>query len=554
MRLKVIICIGAGFLILVAILFFSGRTSFPPLERAIAFGDTDRVAEILKSKPALANKPFGPMGDTPLLRAVSCRNPKETIDLLIAGGADINARSGGFNLTPLHQAVWSARVDAIKTLLAHKPDVNALNSEGRAPLHYAISVYMGAVFAGSTNNIGKDIIELLLANGADINAGYPILLDASHYAKNAGLVEFLLSKGANVSVQEADKGETALNLAIVSGNKAAVEMILRHSPNLRQAGGNDGTALGTAIENRRFDMALMILTNALEKHSNTLSFAAAQGDLNELQALLEKNPQSLNEKDELGFTPLAWAAARGQTAAGSILISRGAEINSADRAELNPLAWAVCGGSLPLIGLLVTNRAANLDTALVLAIEQQQIPAVKFLLEHGASPNAQHRLSEALHVAAELGNIESARLLLEHGAQINVAERGESALERAVLGDSTEMVEFLFAHGASIPHRSPDFLSIFHEWAIGTGNTNIANVLLSHKADMHAKNRDGQTPLHLAALQGELQAVAWLLQHGADVNARDNRGTTPLGIVLGRGGRTTRREVADLLQKYGAKR
>ena len=146
---------------------------------------------------------------TPLFSAVNCKNPKEIIDLLIASGADINAKSGGFALTPLQQAVWGGNLESVKALLAHKPEVNAVNSDNWTALHYGISVYMGAVVSGSTNNVGKEIMELLLANGADINHGYPILLAASHYAKNTALIEFLLSKGANVNVLESHGGEAS---------------------------------------------------------------------------------------------------------------------------------------------------------------------------------------------------------------------------------------------------------------------------------------------------------------------------------------------------------
>jgi ankyrin repeat protein len=183
--------IGAGVLFLL-LLFLYGSHRDDPLRRAIAFGDKQSVEKILKSNAALANKQFRFGRETPLFYAVICRNPKEIIDLLVASGADVNARSGGFSLTPLQQAVWSGKIEAVRALLAHKPDVNAVNSDNQTALHYGISVYMGAVFSGSTNNIGKEIMELLLANGADINHGHPILMGASHYAKNTSLIEFLL--------------------------------------------------------------------------------------------------------------------------------------------------------------------------------------------------------------------------------------------------------------------------------------------------------------------------------------------------------------------------
>ncbi len=462
------------------------------MRRAIAFGDKQAVEKILKSNAALANKPFRFGRETPLFYAVICRNPKEIIDLLVASGADVNARSGGFSLTPLQQAVWSGKIEAIRALLAHKPDVNAVNSDNQTALHYGISVYMGAVFSGSTNNIGKKIMELLLANGADINHGHPILMGASHYAKNTSLIEFLLDEGANVNVQERYRGEPALNLAIVSGNKDALKLMLRHHPDLRLQGGNYGTALATAIRMGHLDLALLIHNHVLQDRTNTAGFAAAQGTLDELRGLLQKNPQSVAEQDELGFSPLHCAAAAGRKDTAELLMFVGAKTDVTDGVDLHPLEWAAFTGHLPVVELLVGKGANDPNAALFLAAEQGQNDVARFLLEHGADPNAHYKdPATALHTTARLGNVELARLLLEHGARVNPVEQNHSTpLDYAVGGTSKEMVELLFVHGATVQQKPHGYWTIFHEWALGAGDTNIAELLLSHGADVNAKYSD----------------------------------------------------------------
>jgi len=53
-------------------------------------------------------------------------------------------------------------------------------------------------------------------------------------------------------------------------------------------------------------------------------------------------------------------------------------------------------------------------------------------------------------------------------------------------------------------------------------------MLLDAGADVHARNVEGDTPLHMACHQGKLGALALLLNRGASVNTRSGCGSTPL--------------------------
>jgi ankyrin repeat protein len=80
-----------------------------------------------------------------------------TVELLIANGADVNAKGGDVGLTPLHCAVGNGHKEIAERLIAAGADVNAKDDLGWTPLHEA------------AHRESKEIAELLIANGADVN-------------------------------------------------------------------------------------------------------------------------------------------------------------------------------------------------------------------------------------------------------------------------------------------------------------------------------------------------------------------------------------------------
>lgn len=64
--------------------------------------------------------------------------------------------------------------------------------------------------------------------------------------------------------------------------------------------------------------------------------------------------------------------------------------------------------------------------------------------------------------------------------------------------------------------------------AVRSGDTPEVARLLAAGANIHAKDNNGNTPLHIAALRGECAEIELLIQNGARLGAKDNGGNTPL--------------------------
>jgi ankyrin repeat protein len=171
------------------------------LHWTIRYGRNEIAEILLKQESDIKIKDA--CGNTFLHYAVF-RCHKEIAALLLAKKADVNAK--GYNdVTALHVAVERGYKDIMELLLANRADVNAKDKDGWTPLHLASEPDHG--FAVSHTET-MDTTLLRLPNYKDV-------------------AELLLSKGADVNSRN-NKGETPLHLAFEMGNTDASEFLRQH--------------------------------------------------------------------------------------------------------------------------------------------------------------------------------------------------------------------------------------------------------------------------------------------------------------------------------------
>jgi len=192
-------------------------------------------------------------GRTPLLIAIEA-NDLDTIKMLINKGANVNARNhGGLTLLDIagkkgyteivellkkhgvkqtqkykqsiEMAINSKDLEKVKELIAQGANVNARDSRGNMPLHRAIRV------RGLSDIERLSLIKMLISGGADVNVkdrrrgATPLLLVV--FRGNKDLVELLIQNGADLNAK-GGQGETPLGLAKQMEHSEIVELLQKH--------------------------------------------------------------------------------------------------------------------------------------------------------------------------------------------------------------------------------------------------------------------------------------------------------------------------------------
>jgi len=201
---------------------------------------------------------------------------------------------------------------------------------------------------------------------------------------------------------------------------------------------------------------------------------------------------------------------------------------------------------------LARERIAGGSTGLHQAARHPE--ALRLLIAHGADPNARDTGDHAspLHFAAASGALESVRILLDAGADVHGAgdlHKGD-VIGWAAREGHHAVIALLLARGAR--HH------IFSAMALG--DLDLVEQLVEQDPGCLARRRSrfegGQTPLHAAfappdGLSGkpDYALLERLIALGADLEAKDDSGRTPMAVAMLRGDR----EAMRLLHAGGAK-
>ncbi len=282
-----------------------------------------------------------------LIAAVKGSNARAIEKLLRANPALANGPDAGGS-TALHHAAAYATPAIMKMLLDAGADVEAGNRFGQKPLHWAFA--------------NREQVSLLLERGANVNGqahdGRTALYLAASQHNSADVLELLLAKGADPNLATTN-GRTPLMAASAGGEVAMMRKLIDRKANVNVSSGTGSVALMDAAASRSSVAVTLLLAhgadaNAKTKRNQTALAMAATFGSEDIARMLVERGADVNVLDERGYSPLMYAAYSEAQPAGIVkmLLAKGAETNIKGEEDETPVTLAGKRGDTEVARLL----------------------------------------------------------------------------------------------------------------------------------------------------------------------------------------------------------
>jgi len=310
------------------------------------------------------------------------------------------------------------------------------------------------------------------------------LLHVASFAGHLNCVDLLLERGIDVNVREKGDNTCPMHWAAAA---ARLDVVRR----LADAGGDvvghgddhelEVIGWATCWDEAHDDAHRAVATFLVSRGARHHIFSAIALNLgDEVRRIVSADPDALRRKmshNENHQLPLHFAVRMNRPGMVELLLELGADPAAGDASGVPALQYAATPKVDPsIIEALTRGGPANLFSALVLRDEKT---AARLMGEHRS-------VDGALHLAAKRGDVWAVRWLLDHGADPNARWDHWGALvtplHLAALSDQAAVVPLLLDAHADTTIRDSMHDSDVLGWAEFFGHDGIVTILKAHRS------------------------------------------------------------------------
>lgn len=393
--------------------FYTNSRVCSPLWVAIRYG-REEIVELLVNLGADVNERFFDSGYSffHLMAYLndSWEDDKQIAEVLIKHGANVDVSCGDVNLrTPLQIAIEKGNVGFAEFLIQKGVKLEGPEWNRQRPMNFVLKTpedkqkemlelltkygmntgfqdeqgfdftfFHHIAFLDNTGENNKEIAEILISNGADVNAPCnstgKTALQIAIVKGNVKYAKFLLDKGARLSEGPEWDQEVPMKYVLdapKSNQKEMLELLIHYGMDtkLRNKEGDDYLMMSNerAVDNPDkidvLEIAKVLLDSGLpvsnvDKHGQTAIFPAIDAENVELVLFLVERGFDINTRSNDGILPLFCAAQKNNDYLVNFFLLNGAEINAKTNDGATTLHMACYKQNNQMIDLLIKKGAA----------------------------------------------------------------------------------------------------------------------------------------------------------------------------------------------------
>ncbi|NER12615.1 ankyrin repeat domain-containing protein [Leptobacterium flavescens] len=466
----------------------------------------------------------------------------------------VSVKAGAQNVF-LSRDYWKANpsVSQVEKDIAAGNDPSELNSNAFDAVSWAL--------IEKTDNVTVKYLLEQKGNGVNkrTHDGRTYIFWAA-YRNNLEMMKYLVSKGAKTGLIDSH-GYSLLNFTAVTGqlNTALYNFCISHGSDPKTETNHDGANALLLLAPFLKDDSLIdyFVTKGIDLHSKDnngngiFNYAAKKGNT-ELLDLLVKKGVDYRSLTKEGANAFIFASQGTRNSANTLetykyLEALGLEPNITTDKGFTPLhALAYRNKDLKIFayfidkGVDVNQPDMNGNTAFLNAASRNDLKSISFLSEYITDINTKNKEGQtALMLALRRNTAEVAQFMLKKGADIKAKDTEGNSLAYYLLNSFNERntkpfeqkLKMLQDAGLDFTEAQSKGNTLWH-LAVKENNMALLKEVAQFNIPINLKNKEGITPLHLAAMKAtDTEILKFLLEKGANKKLKTDFDETVLDLA-----------------------